>query len=125
MPVEFQESMDITPANKKSVFVYIDDVLIVIKGTKLEHLNKVEEVSKVLDGANLQLKTENFTIGQDSIERLGYKLSESGTSRINAKRQGRSVRLRSTNLKQLMSFLGAVNQFNKFIPILAMISLPI
>ena len=48
--------MDITLANVNSVFVYIDDILIVMKGTKHEHLNKVREVMKILEEANLQLK---------------------------------------------------------------------
>ena len=48
MPTEFQKLMDLTLVNINSVFVYIDDILIVTKGTKAEHLNKVREVMKVL-----------------------------------------------------------------------------
>ena len=124
MPTEFQKLMDLTLANVNSVFVYIDDVLIVTKGTKQEHLNKVREVMKILDEANLQLKAEKCIIAQDSIEWLGYKLTRTGISPVNAKAQGISERLRPNNLKQLRSFLGAVNQFNKFIPNLASISFP-
>ena len=58
-------------ANVNSVFVYIDDVLIVTKGTKQEHLNKVREVMKILVEANLQLKAEKCVIAQKSIEWLG------------------------------------------------------
>ena len=104
--------------------MYIDDILIVIKGTKQEHVNKVKEVTRVLDDANLQLKVGKSTIAQESIEWLGFKLSRTGISPINTKSQGISQRLRPTNLKQLRSFLGAVNQFNIFIPSLASISFP-
>ena len=48
--------------------MYTDDILIVTKGTKQEHINKVKEVLKVLDEANLQLKVEKCTIAQESIE---------------------------------------------------------
>ena len=48
MPTEFQKVMDITTANIKSVFVYLDDILIVTKGTKHDHINKVREVMKKL-----------------------------------------------------------------------------
>ena len=41
MPSEFQKLMDLTLANINSVFYYIDDILIVTKGTKQEHLEKV------------------------------------------------------------------------------------
>ena len=33
--------------------MYIDEILIVTKGTKQEHLEKVREVMKILDEANL------------------------------------------------------------------------
>ena len=116
--------MDLTLANTNSVFLYMDDILIVTKGTKQDHKNKVREVLKILDEANLQLKAEKCTIAQESIEWLGYKLTQSGISPINTKAQGISDRLRPTNLKHLRSFLGAVNQFNKFIPNLAAIRFP-
>ena len=124
MPTEFQKLMDLTPVNINSVFVYIDDILIVTKGTKSERLNKVREVMKVLDEASLQLKAETCVIAQDCIEWIGYKLTRTCISPVNAKSQGITERLRSTNLKQLRSFLGAVNQFIKFIPNLAAISFP-
>ena len=59
MPTEFQKVMDLTLANINSVFVYIDDILIVTKGTKQDHINKVREFMKILDEAKLQLKAEN------------------------------------------------------------------
>ena len=43
---------------------------------------------------------------------------------IYTKVQGITEKLRPTNLKELRSFLGAVNQFNKFIPDLAVICSP-
>ena len=124
MPAEFKKIMDPILENIKSVFVYIDDKLIVTKGTNQEHINKVKEVLRILVEAILQLKAEQFTIAQESIEWLGYKLNRTGISPIKTKAQGKSDRLRPTNLKQLRSFLGAVNQFNKFIPNLAAISFP-
>ena len=117
MPTEFQKIMDLTLVNVNSVFVYIDDILIVTKGTKQQHVNKVTEVMRILDDANLQLKAGKCIIAQDSIEWLGFKLTRTGISPINTKSQGISEKLPPTNLKQLRSFLGAVNQFNKFIPI--------
>ena len=124
MPTEFQKLMDLAIVNINSVFVYIDNILIVTKGTKTEHLNKVRGVIKVLDEASLQLKAEKCVLAQDSIEWLGYKLTKTGISPVNAKSQGITERLRRTNLKQLRSFLCAVNQFIKFIPNLAAINFP-
>ena len=61
---------------------------------------------------------------RESIDCLEYKISRTGISSIIIKAQGISSRFRPKNLKQLRSFLGAVNQFNKFIPNLAAISYP-
>ena len=77
---EFQKFMDLTLANVNSIFVYINDILSVTKGTKQEHIDKVREVLKILDEANLQLNAENCTIAQESIEWLGNKLTRTGSS---------------------------------------------
>ena len=61
---------------------------------------------------------------KQEIEWLGFKLMSSGISPINTKVQGISDKLRPTNLKELRSFLGAVNQFNRFVPDLATICFP-
>ena len=65
--------------------MYIDDVVIVTKGTNQERLNKVREVMKILDEANLQLKAEKFVIAQDIIEWRGYELTRTGICQINQK----------------------------------------
>ena len=49
MPTEFQKVMDMLLAKFREVFVFIDDILIVTKGTKDEHLDKVREILKTLD----------------------------------------------------------------------------
>ena len=51
-------------------------------------------------------------------------MTSQGISPVNSKVQGITEKLRPTNLKELRSFLGAVNQFNKFIPDLASICFP-
>ena len=124
MPTEFQKVMDLTLVNMDSTFVYIDDILILTKGEKSVHMQKVREVLEVLDKANLQLKADKCKIACTEIEWLGYKLSGEGVTPINGKIQGISERLRPNNLKELRSFLGAVNQLNKFVPDLASICAP-
>ena len=116
MPTEFQKVMDLLLARFIEVFVFIDDILIVTKGTKQEHLDNVREILKVIDDAELQLKAGKCNFAKQEIEWLGFKLTNSGISPINSKVQGITEKLRPTNLKELRSFLGAVNQFNKFIP---------
>ena len=78
MPTEFQKVMDNLLARFREVFVFNDDILIVTKGTKSEHLTKVREILNVLDLANLQIKADKCNLAQNPIEWLGFKLTSSG-----------------------------------------------
>ena len=48
MPTEFQKIMDSVLVNCKNTFTFIDDILVVSKGTKADHLEKVREVLQTL-----------------------------------------------------------------------------
>ena len=124
MPTEFQKIMDLTLADITNTFAFIDDILIVTQGTEGELITKVKEVFKRLDDANVNLKLDKCTFAAKNIKWVGYNLSQQGVAPINSKVQGLSKRLRPTKLKQLRSFLGTVNQFNKFIPDLAKLCFP-
>ena len=124
MPSEFQRIIDLTLADITNTFAFIDDILIVTHCTKEEHMQKVKEVLEELDETNISLKLKKCTIAAKSIEWVGYKLTQEGVEPINSKVQGISESLRPTNLKQIRSFLGAVNQINKFIPDLAKLCYP-
>ena len=113
MPTEFQKVMDNLLVRFREVFVFIDDILIVTKGTRNEHMTKVRKILKVLDVANLQIKKDKCQIAQNQIDWLGFKLPNLGVSPVNNKVQGITERLRPSNLKELRSYLGAVNQLNK------------
>ena len=116
MPTEFQKVMDLTLVNIDFTFVYIDDILIVNKGNKDVHMQKVLEVMQILDKANLQLKVYKCNLACKKIEWLGYELTRSVISPVNGKVQGIKEKLRPTNLKELRSLLGAVNQLNELVP---------
>ena len=88
MPTQFQKLLDITLVNMDCTFVYIDEILIVTKREKSVHMQKVREVLKVLDSANLQLRADKSKIACTKIEWLGYQLSREGISPINGKVQG-------------------------------------
>ena len=83
---------------------------------------KVKEVLTRLVEANISLKQEKYTFAAKSIEWVGNKLTQEGVAPINSKVKGISERLRPKNLKQLRSFLGAVNLCYKLIPDLTKIA---
>ena len=98
------------------MFVSNDDILIVTKGTKNEHMVKVWKKLQTLDMANLRTKAEKFKFAQSQIEWLEFKMTNSGVLPVNNKVQGIKERLQPTNLNELRSYLGAVNQFKNFVP---------
>ena len=124
MTKEVQKVPDILLARYKDLFVIIDDIELVAKGTKSEQLEKVREFLKVMDETESQLKMGNCISAKRAIERLGFKLTSSGFSLINTKVQGITEKLKPTNLRELRSFLGAVKQFTKLTPDLAAIWFP-
>ena len=116
--------MDLLLAKSREVSNFIDDILIVTKGTKSEHLDKLREIIKVMNEAKLQLKAGKCKFAKQEREWLGFKLTSSGISPINTKVRGIADKLRPANSKELSSFLGAVNQFNRLVADLATICFP-
>ena len=125
MPKEFHKVLDLLLAKFREVFVFIDDILIVTKGTKSDNLNKVREILKEMNEAKIQLKAGKCNFAKQEIQWLGFILTSSGISPNNSKVKGISDKLRPSNLKELRSLLGAVNQFNRFVPDLATICFPL
>ena len=124
MPTEFQRILDLTLAGVSNTFEFIGDIPIVTHGTEEEHIQNVEGILKRLDEENVNLKLDNGNFAATDIKCVGFKLSQKGVEPVNSKVQGISDRLKLTNLNQLRSYLGAVNEFNKLIPNLARICFP-
>ena len=64
MPTDFRKVMDLLLAKFREVFVFVDDISIITKGTKNEHLNKMQEILKVMNEAQLQLKAGKCTFAK-------------------------------------------------------------
>ena len=119
MPTEFQKAMDKELANLQNTYVFLDDILIVTKGTKEKHFEAVKQVLKRLGNANVRLKREKCKFAEEEIEWLGYKLSQTGIKPINSKVQALTEKLTPKSIKEVRLYLGAVNQLNRFISNLA------
>ena len=85
----------------------------------------MREILKVMNEAKLQLKAGKCKNAKQEIVWLGFKLTSLGISPIHTKVQGISDKLSPINSKELRSFLGAVNQFNRFVPDLAALCFPV
>ena len=64
MPTEFQLAMDRTLRDLEGVFAFIDDVLIVTKGTEEDHMRKVHKVLERMDKVGMAIKLEKCKFAQ-------------------------------------------------------------
>ena len=80
MPAEFQKAMDRTLNHAENTFCFLDDILIVSKGSEQEHEELIMNVLKKLDKENLAPKLSKCEFFQQEVNRLGHKLSSDGIS---------------------------------------------
>ena len=104
----------------KNTFTLIDDILIVTKGSEDDHRREIKGNIKVLGEAGIR----KHRIMCDSITRNAmagvYIVSRRGKT-YRRKVQAITNKLRPKNLEDLISFIGAINQLNNFIPSLAIL----
>ena len=77
--------------------------------------DEVKEVLERMGEANVCPNLEKCTSAAESIEWVRHKLTQEGVEPISSNVHGNSERLLPKTLKQLRSFLHAVNEFNKFV----------
>ena len=80
MPAEFQKAMDRTPNHAKNTFCFLNDILIVSKGSEQQHEKLIMNVLEKLDKKNLALKLSKSEFFQNKVNWLGHKLSLDGIS---------------------------------------------
>ena len=79
-PDIFQAKMSELMLTLEFVRAYIDDLLCITKGSFEDHLSKLREVLKRLQGAGLKVNARKCFWGTNETEYLGYILSRDGIS---------------------------------------------
>jgi len=125
-PATFQRMMnkifgDIIPKNG---FDFIDDAnLFTRKGES--HLGLLEKAFERIGAANLKLKGSKCVFGRRRLSFLGFVISPDGLevqeTKVDAIKKFRPPR----NVTQVLSFLGMVNYYRRFVPNIAEISRPL
>ena len=77
-PDIFQEKMNTLMGDLEYVRAYIDDLLILTKGSFIDHLNKLEEIFKRLKQAGLKVNAKKSFFAQEELEYLGYWITRKG-----------------------------------------------
>ena len=84
-PDVFQEKMGDLFSDLEHVRAYIDDLLLITKGTWEDHLAKLNEVLTRLSKAGLKVNIKKSFFGKHKLEYLGYWISREGIQPLKKK----------------------------------------
>ena len=79
MPAEFQKAVDVTLTHCSNTYTYLDDILIITKGTLESHRQKLQTVLTKLDEENLAISLDYCKFACKEIEWLGFTINSEGT----------------------------------------------
>ena len=124
LPAKFQTMMDTTLDGLNSANAFLDDIIIISKGTLEQHKREIDKTLKGVDDENLTLSLHKCESGLTETVWLQYKNNSEGitpTKKTDAIIQLDNPRI----LKQLRSIMGSIHQLIKSISNLATLSAPL
>lgn len=116
-PSTFQRTMNtiLQPFIGRFVYCFMDDIIIFSRSME-EHQSHLRLVFEACDKANLRLKYEKCSFGQNSVEYLGHIVSDQGllptTRNVNKIMDMAAPR----NVEGVRSFLGLSGYYRRFVP---------
>ena len=119
MPEEFQKAVDLTLTNCNNTYAYLDDILIVTKGTIETHRQKLQTGLTKLDEENLAISLEKCKFECKQVEWLGFNINSEGTKTMIKKTEAIEKLSLPKTFKQLKSFMGSIHHLSRYIPNLA------
>ena len=73
MPATFQKTTDKTLEGISSKFVFLSDILVIIKGSLSEHEHELDKILEELDKEGLAINLQKNEYAKNIIECLGFK----------------------------------------------------
>ena len=110
-PDIFQEKMSELMQDLEYVRAYIDDLLIVTRGSYEDHLEKVNVVLQRLRETGLKVNAKKSFFAQTSLEYLGYWVTKDGIQPLPKKVAALQNIAAPKNRKELRSFIGMINYY--------------
>ena len=125
-PGVFQRLMErvLSRLNWKDCLVYIDDVLVWSNSFE-EHMRKLNEIFTIFRRTGLKLKTAKCNIVCSKVQFLGHLISSNGLAMDPARVQAISKMPRPTSRDELVSLLGLLSYYRRFIKDLASVDGPL
>ena len=119
MPAEFQRVMDTILSEFPQAHAFIDDILVVTKGTEIEHIWAVERILRKLDRENMSLKLTKCQFARKECEWLGHKITCTGITPLIQKTEPIESLKAPKTVSQLKSFMRSIHSLHKYLPALA------
>ena len=117
--------MDTTLDGLNSTNAFLDDIIIITKGTIEKHEVEIDKTLNRLNEENLAISLHKCEFGLNEITWLAYKINNEGIKPTKRKPDAIIQLENPKTLKQLRSFMGSIHHLIKFIPKLATLSAPI
>ena len=115
MAAELQKAIHLTLTNCTNTYAYLDDILIVTKGSRV----LLKAVLDRLDEENLAISLEKYKFACKQIEWLGFNITSEGTTPLIKKTEAIEKLSAPKTFKQLKSFMGSIHHLTRYIPNLA------
>ena len=115
MPAEFEKAVDLTLTNCPNTYAYLDDILIVTKGSTELHQQKLKE-------ENLAISLEKCKFACKQIEWLGFNINSEGRTPLTKKTEAIEKLSLPKPFMQLNSFMGSIHHLTRYIPNLAQVA---
>jgi hypothetical protein len=125
-PSNFQRLMDTVLRNLVGIecWIYIDDVIL-FSDTAEEHAQRLENVLRRFDEANLQLHPGKCVFAQSEVHYLGFVLSEKGVSASPDKVEAVQNYPTPRNVRDVRAYLGLASFYRRLVPDFAEIAKPL
>ena len=114
MPAAFQKVMDYTLVGLQNTHCFLDDFIIVSRGSKEEHLKLVYKCLKNMDEDNLRINLSECHFAKTEIEWLGHKFNQSGIAPLESKTAAILTLSAPKNLKTITIFPRLCPLFRNF-----------
>ena len=113
IPTIFQEKIDQTLENKHPA--WLDDIIVVTKGSNEEHMRKLIDVLTKLENAGYRLSETKSEFFKKEIKWIGHRIDQVGIRPLQDKLLAIKELKQPNNEKELKSFLGAIQFLSTYI----------
>ena len=116
MHKEFQKAMDNTLQGWSGGFCFLDDILVVLKGSVVDNIILVEKLFVRLEEEGFALKLSKCEFSLNHLSWLGFDIDPDGYRPKRSKIDAVLALEPPKTLKQLRSFMGILNHLQRFLP---------